>query len=158
MNDPSRHTDEHERYSATARRGLVRHGVLLFLAGLVTGFLVPLAANPRAGLAGHLEGVMNGTFLLALGCAWSELRLGARAGRIVYALVLFGSWANWAATLLSAFLGTSKATPLAGAGHAGTPFQENLVYGVLGAVSVAMVVAMVVAARGAWRREPTLPG
>ena len=49
----------------------------------LTGFIIPLTANPRAGLASHLEGVMNGTFLLALGCAGSELRLGALAGRFV---------------------------------------------------------------------------
>ena len=99
-----------------AKPGLVRHGLTLFLAGLATGFFVPLTLNPRAGLSGHLEGVMNGTFLVALGCAWPELRLGASAGRLVYGLVIFGAWANWAGTLLSAVLGTSKATPIAGAG------------------------------------------
>ena len=97
-----------------AKRGLIRHGLTLFPVGLITGFVVPLTANPRAGLAGHLEGVMNGTFLIALGCAWGELRLGMRTGRLVYGLVLFGTWANWAGTSLSALLGTSKATPIAG--------------------------------------------
>lgn len=135
-----------------AKRGLIRHGVMLFLVGLLTGFVLPLTANPRAGLAGHLEGVMNGTFLIALGCAWSELRLGARAARIVYFGLLFGAWANWAGTMLSAVLGTSKATPLAGAGHAGTPFAENLVLGVLGTVGVVMVVATGVIAWHLWAR------
>jgi hydroxylaminobenzene mutase len=134
-----------------AKPGLVRHGVTLFLAGLATGFIVPLTANPRAGLAGHLEGVMNGTFLLALGCAWSELRLGAAAGRLVYGLVLFGAWANWTGTLLSAVLGTSKATPIAGAGHAGTPLQENIVLGILVATGLSMTVALAVAAWHLWR-------
>src|ERR1700710_1535517 len=122
-----------------AKRRLIRHGVMLFLAGLLTGFVLPLTANPRAGLAGHLEGVMNGTFLVALGCAWTELRLGPTAERVAYALLVFGSWANWGGTLLSAFLGTSKATPLAGVGHAGTSFQENLVLGILVSVALAMV-------------------
>jgi cytochrome bd-type quinol oxidase subunit 1 len=74
----------------------------------LTGFIIPLTANPHAGLASHLEGVMNGTFLLALGCAWSELRLGALAGRFVHALLTFGAWANWAATLLSASAGDQQ--------------------------------------------------
>jgi hydroxylaminobenzene mutase len=134
-----------------AKPGLVRHGLTLFLAGLATGFIVPLTLNPRAGLSGHLEGVMNGTFLVALGCAWPELRLGASTGRLVYGLVIFGSWANWAGTLLSAVLGTSKATPIAGAGHAGTPIQENLVLGILATTGLAMVVAVGVTAWHLWR-------
>src|SRR5216683_4997293 len=136
--------------SMDAKQGLVRHGLTLFLAGLITGFVIPFTANPRAGLAGHLEGVMNGTFLLALGCAWSELRLGAFASRAVYGLVLFGAWANWAGTTLSAVFGTSKATPIAGAGHAGTPLQENLVLGILVSVGLSMVTALAIAAWRLW--------
>lgn len=143
--------------------GLIRHGLTLFLAGLATGFFVPLTANPRAGLAGHLEGVMNGTFLLALGCAWSQLRLAPAAGRLVYGLVLLGAWANWIGTLLSAVFGTSKATPIAGAGHAGTPLQENLVLGILVTTGLAMLVALGITVWHLWRGEraasaPPTPG
>jgi hydroxylaminobenzene mutase len=42
------------------------HGMLLFLLGLLTGFVEQRFANVRMGLAAHLEGVMNGTFLVAL--------------------------------------------------------------------------------------------
>jgi hydroxylaminobenzene mutase len=134
-----------------ARQRLIRHGLTLFLAGLVTGFVVPAMTNPRAGLAGHLEGVTNGTFLVALGCAWAHLRLGATASRAVYGLVVFGTWANWAGTTLSGVFGTSKATPIAGAGHAGTPLQENLVLAILVSVGIAMVVAIAMAAWSLWR-------
>jgi (hydroxyamino)benzene mutase len=140
-----------------AKRGLIRHGLTLFLAGLATGFIVPLTLNPRAGLSGHLEGVMNGTFLIALGCAWPELRLGASASRLVYSLVIFGAWANWAGTLLSAVLGTSKAIPIAGAGHAGTPIQENLVLGILVATGLAMLVAVGVTTWHLWRGANEAP-
>lgn len=135
-----------------AKRGLTRHGMTLFLAGLLTGLAVPLMLNPRAGLAGHLEGVVNGTFLVVLGCAWKELRLGARAQRFVYPAVVFGAWANWCATILSAILGTSKATPISGAGHAGTAVQEALVYGLFAAVAIAMVSAIGVSTWHLWRR------
>lgn len=134
-----------------ARQGLVRHGLTLFLVGLLTGFIVPYVANPRAGLAGHLEGVSNGTFLIALGCAWPLLGLGASAARAVYGLVLFGAWANWTGTTLSAVLGTSKATPIAGAGHAGTPLQENLVFLILAATGLTMVAAVGTAVVRVWR-------
>jgi hypothetical protein len=47
-------------------RRLMWHGMFLFLLGLVTGFAEQNFANVRMGLAAHLEGVMNGTFLVAL--------------------------------------------------------------------------------------------
>ncbi len=122
-------------------RRLVRQGVTLFLAGLVTGLMVSPMVNPRAGLAGHLEGVMNGTFLIAAGAAWKELRLSERAARFTYGLLVFGTWTNWAATTASGILGTSKATPIAGAGHSGSPLAENAVLGMLVLVALAMITA-----------------
>ena len=62
-------------------RRLMWHGMCLFVLGLVTGFAEPHFANMRMGLAAHLEGLMNGTFLVALGAgglaalglaAWQE--------------------------------------------------------------------------------------
>ena len=58
-----------------SRRSLIWHGMFLFLLGLLTGFVETKFANPRMGLAAHLEGVMNGTFLIALGAVWMEVRL-----------------------------------------------------------------------------------
>ena len=67
-----------------SRRKLIWHGMFLFLLGLLTGFMETKFANPRMGLAAHLEGVMNGTFLIALGAVWMEVRLAAEAeGRSV---------------------------------------------------------------------------
>ena len=51
----------------SSNRRLMWHGMFLFLLGLLTGFVEHRFANVRMGLAAHLEGVMNGTFLLALG-------------------------------------------------------------------------------------------
>jgi YD repeat-containing protein len=51
---------------STGRR-LMFHGMVLFLLGLGTGFAEQHFANVRMGLAAHLEGLMNGIFLLALG-------------------------------------------------------------------------------------------
>jgi (hydroxyamino)benzene mutase len=52
-------------------RRVMWHGMFLFLLGLLTGFAEPRFANMRMGLAAHLEGVMNGTFLIALGAIWN---------------------------------------------------------------------------------------
>jgi len=46
---------------------LLQFGYGLFLLGLLTGLGIPLLANPRMGLSSHLEGVMNGIFLIGLG-------------------------------------------------------------------------------------------
>jgi len=49
------------------KRSLLWHGIALFLIGLLTGLVEQHFTNVRMGLAAHLEGVMNGTFLLAVG-------------------------------------------------------------------------------------------
>ncbi len=45
------------------------------LLGLITGLLEQRFTNVRMGLSAHLEGVMNGILLLALGAAWNEVQL-----------------------------------------------------------------------------------
>jgi len=61
-----------------SKRRLMWHGMFLFLLGLLTGFVETKFVNVRMGLTAHLEGVMNGIFLLALGAAWAEVRLSPR--------------------------------------------------------------------------------
>ena len=90
-----------------SRRRLVWHGMFLFLLGLVTGFVEQNFANPRVGLAAHLEGVMNGTFLVALGAVWTTVRLSPRLKRAAYWSAVYGTYANWAVTLLAAIFGTA---------------------------------------------------
>jgi hypothetical protein len=62
----------------TQKRRLMWHGVLFFLLGLITGLLEQRFTNVRMGLSAHLEGVMNGILLLALGASWNEVRLKTR--------------------------------------------------------------------------------
>jgi hypothetical protein len=80
---------------------------------------------PRMGLSSHLEGVMNGTFLVVLGLVWPHLRLRALLLRAAYWLALVGAYFNWAVTLAAAAWGAGGATmPLVAGGHLGTPDQE----------------------------------
>jgi hypothetical protein len=51
----------------TSNRHLMWYGMFLFLLGLLTGSVEQRFTNMRMGLAAHLEGVMNGIFLVALG-------------------------------------------------------------------------------------------
>lgn len=65
-------------------RRLMWHGMFLFLLGLVTGLLEQRFTNVRMGLSAHLEGLMNGTFLVALGAICSAVRLPQPANAIAY--------------------------------------------------------------------------
>src|SRR5260370_40501938 len=95
-----------------SNRRLMWHGMLLFLLGLFTGLVEQHLTNPRMGLAAHLEGVMNGTFLVALGAIWVEVRLSARAKAGAYWGALYGTYVNWAVTTLAAVLGAANLSPI----------------------------------------------
>lgn len=132
---------------AYARR-LLQLGFLLFLFGLLTGFALPLMANPRMGLSSHLEGLLNGLVLIALGLCWTRFRFGPKAAGAVFGLALYGTYINWFTTLLAAFWGAGAAMmPIAAAGRTGTPVQEALIHFGLVSLSVAMLI---VAALAVW--------
>ena len=111
----------------TANRRLMWHGMFLFLLGLITGFLEQHFTNVRMGLAAHLEGVMNGIFLLALGSIWPQVQLPRAAKRAAYWTALYGTYVNWLFTTLAAVFGTATLSPITAAGHTGKPWQESLV-------------------------------
>jgi len=111
----------------TANRRLMWHGMFLFLLGLLTGFLEQHFANLRMGLAAHLEGVMNGIFLLALGAIWTQVQLPRAAKGAAYWTALYSAYMNWLVTTLAAVFGTAALSPITAAGHTGKPWQESLV-------------------------------
>jgi len=119
------------------------HGIFLFLLGLLTGLLVPALHNPRMGVSAHLEAVMNGIFLVILGLIWKEAKFTVKAAKATFRIALYGTYTNWAATLLSAVLGTSRLTPIAGAGYRATNWQELIVGFGLISLSIAMVICCV---------------
>lgn len=138
----------------TKNRALMRHGIFLFLLGLVTGLTEQHFTNMRMGLSAHLEGVMNGMFLLALGAAWAEVKLPFLAKAIAYGTALFGTYANWMFTTLGAIFGTAVNNPIASAGHHGQPWQENLVGVGFLSVAVSMIVMSLLVL---WGLRPQAP-
>lgn len=121
-----------------SKRRLIWHGMFLFLIGLITGMLEPQFANLRMGLAAHLEGVMNGIFLIALGAVWLEVKLTAPLKTVAYWGVLYGAYANWLFTTLAAVFGTGALSPITAAGRLALPWQESLV--TAGFMSVGLVI------------------
>ena len=134
------------------KRRLLWYGMLLFLFGLLTGFVEQQFANPRMGLAAHLEGVMNGTFLLALGAAWTEVRLSARLKLAAYWTALYGAYVNWGAVILAAILGTAALSPVTSAGHSALPWQETLITIALLTVGVSIVASSLLVLWGLRRK------
>lgn len=120
------------------RRRLLWHGMALFLLGLLTGLVEQHFTNVRMGLAAHLEGVMNGTFLLALGAVWNELNLAKNVKAAAYWIFLGGTYGNWLVTTLAAILGTAALSPITAAGQGASALQEALV--TLGFVAIGLAI------------------
>ena len=124
-------------------RRLMFHGMLLFLIGLLTGFGEQHFANVRMGLAAHLEGVMNGTFLVALGAIWSHVRLSSLKEAVAFWTALYGTYVNWLITMLAAVFGTAALSPITGAGHTGLPWQESFITASFMSVGIAIVLSSI---------------
>jgi len=120
------------------KRQILWHGMFLFLLGLLTGLVEQQFRNVRMGMAAHLEGILNGIFLVALGTAWPEVRLAPRLKTAAYRTALYGTYANWAVTASAAAFGTAAMSPITAAGHTARPWQETLV--TVGFVSVGVAI------------------
>tara|TARA_R110002050_G_scaffold284788_1_gene434124 strand:- start:727 stop:1125 length:399 start_codon:yes stop_codon:yes gene_type:complete len=117
-------------------------GMVLFMCGLLTGFIIQDLKNPRAGLTSHLEGVQNGTFLVVVGLLWDELKLSSTLKNITFWSALYGTFGNWFFTLLSGISGASRLCPIVGKGFSGTDFMEDVVEKGLYSISVAIIAAV----------------
>jgi hydroxylaminobenzene mutase len=121
------------------KRLIIWNGMFLFLIGLLVGLVELQFRNPRMGLAAHLEGLMNGTFLIALGSAWHYVRLSPPLETTAFWAVLYGAYANVITTTLAAIVGANSLSPITGAGHSAAPWQEFLITAGFVSVGIAMV-------------------
>ena len=130
-------------------RRLIRHGMVLFALGLLTGILIPTLTSPRLALAAHMEGLLNGIFLILVGgVVWKELRLPERLAGAGFWLLLIAAYASWGFCLLAAVFGASQTLAIAGAGYSAAPWQERLVSAGLGTGALCVLVACCVVLYG----------
>ena len=76
---------------------LARHGVMVVLLGLLTGFGIPRIHSPQLGNAAHLVGLIGGFGLVAFGLLWPRLsigRFGSALGAWMIALSMYLSWSG----------------------------------------------------------------
>lgn len=136
-----------EEYKKQQSDRLLFLGVLLFFLGLVVGLLIPMMVNPRMGLTTHLEGIINGIFLIVLGLLWNRLELSTRWLSVTFWLALYGSFANFFAVLIAAITGAGKMMPLSG-GQVGQPIINGIISFMLITLSIAMLVVCIIVLTG----------
>jgi hydroxylaminobenzene mutase len=138
--------------TSLSNRPIMWDGVFLFLIGLVTGTQQRRFTNMRMALSAHLEGVMNGTFLIALGAIWGSVELPPRVKQAARWTALYGTYGNWLFTTLGAAMGTAAANPTLSQGHHGKPLQERFVLLGFRSMRYSFLVAVVLILWGLGRR------
>lgn len=102
-------------------------GVLLFLLGLLNGFVIGLGRSPRLGLSAHLTGVQSGTFLIAMSLLWPHFDLQDGAGELIGTGLWVSLYLLWLALMLAGLLGAGRGLPIAGGGIEARPFYQRVV-------------------------------
>lgn len=121
---------------------LARHGFVLILLALVTGFFVPAMVVPRLGLSAHTIGILSGVLLIAMAGIWGYFLLSGFQRSVLYWTWLYSSYANWLGCLIGALMGAGKMTPVASAGREGSAGSELIVACLLGTVALASLMAV----------------
>jgi hydroxylaminobenzene mutase len=86
--------------------------------------------------------------LIALGLAWGLVALGPVPARLTMGVFLYGTYVNWGTTCLAAAWGTSRLTPLSGAGYSAAPWKELVVQVLLLSLVLAMITGAVLVVYG----------
>lgn len=102
------------------------------------------------GLSAHLEGIMNGMFLVILGIIWGKLLLSQKWLKATFWLTVYGSFANFLAVTIGAFTGAGKMMPLAG-GKEGNALIEGLISTLLISLTLAMILVCIIILFGLFR-------
>jgi hydroxylaminobenzene mutase len=133
---------------------LLVYGTVLFLISLLSGFAMPLLANPRMGVSAHVAGLQSGMMLWIMGLMWHRLSLSDFSQRFLEIVAIVGLYAIFVSLFLAALWGTSRATPIAGAGHQASHLHEIAVTLLLTSGSVASAVAAAMLLWGLCRWKP----
>jgi hypothetical protein len=126
-----------------------RHGTLLLLAGLLTGFGIGQFPSHHLGNAAHLTGLIGGFGLIAVGWLWPRLRLGARWSQFGAWIFIISMHLSWLGLALKGALGSGPDAPLNSVGQSAGSWDAVSGYILLVAalLSVAATLIMLVGLR-----------
>lgn len=118
----------------------------------VTDVAVNLPGDRRAWNMAHLEGITNGTMLIAIGAAGGYLRLGERAQRVlVWATLAFG-WLFTLPAIANAVFGT-RSLEFGGGPFPGNVTINNVIFLCGWPAMVGVHVAFALLLWGAWQHR-----
>jgi hydroxylaminobenzene mutase len=117
-------------------------GLILFLLGLLNGFVIPVSRSPRIGLSAHLTGVQSGTFLIAVGLFWPQMHIADAWSGILADATWISLYAVWFSLLLAGLWGAGRGLPIAGQGITTTPAKQAVVTVLLAGGSLGILVAV----------------
>ena len=117
---------------------------LAYVIGNELGVPVSATAGPAIEKPGDLAGMLTAL----LGLLWADLRLGVGTLRTLFWLSVYQGWSQTAGLILAAAFGTSRSTPMAGAGFTGEPWEEAIVALLLTTGAVAILVCCGLAVHG----------
>ena len=129
-------------------RLVIRQGFVLVLLALFGGVLAPFMVNPRMGVGAHTLGVLGGMMLILIGLTKPLFVLDRRLWLALHANWFIAAYANWANTMLAGLTGSSRLTPIAGAGTSGSYTAETIVFYVYIVVGVTSVIGTAIAVYG----------
>jgi hydroxylaminobenzene mutase len=130
---------------------LIFFGMFLFLLALFVGLGAPLLANPRLGISCHVEGVLNGVFLIISGLIWNRLDLSRRWLIITYWLIIYGTFSNWLAYLIAAIFNAGRHLTIATSGKGGASLADNIIDFLLVSLTIAMLTSCITIIIGLYR-------
>lgn len=121
---------EHDMQIQERARQILIHGLLLVMAGLLWGFVVPHTPYPRLALGAHIQFVTNGLLIIVM--AVMLLKLAHNVGPKSAGLMLLAAWLTWPMALseaANAWWGTTQMLPIAAsqAGAVGSGTWQELV-------------------------------
>jgi len=94
-----------------------RHGTLLLLAGLLTGFGMDKFHSHHLGNVAHVTGLIGGFGLVAVGWLWPRLRLGSLWSQIGAWSFILSMHLSWLGLALKGALGSASDAPLSAVGQ-----------------------------------------
>lgn len=125
------------------KRSLMFWGMVLFLLGLVLAFPIIPYTNKRMAIATHLEGILNGIFILVVALIWDWVKVPMRAKKVAYVSLLVGSYFNCFGVFMASLWGAGVAmAPVAGAGFQAAPWQETFISVILPVSAVAEITCV----------------